>query len=93
DMESALGADSCVFPMMVLGVLRGVLVCANRPGERYAADDKKLLTHVARDIGAAWRILKARENEEFVRTVARGQLDLDTAKARAQALELNWAGA
>jgi hypothetical protein len=93
DMESALGADSCVFPMMVLGVLRGVLVCASRPGERYAADDKKLLTHVARDVGAAWRILRARDNEEFVRIVARGQLDSDSAKARAQALELNWAGA
>ncbi|HVC36960.1 MAG TPA: GAF domain-containing protein, partial [Gammaproteobacteria bacterium] len=60
DLESGFGTDGCVFPMMVLGVLRGVLVCANRPGERYAADDKKLLTHVARDVGAAWRILRAR---------------------------------
>jgi len=93
DLESGLGTDGCVFPMMVLGVLRGVLVCANRPGERYAADDKKLLTHVARDVGAAWRILRARDNEEFVRTVARGQLDIEAAKSRAQALELNWAGA
>lgn len=93
DMESTLGTDSCVFPMMVLGVLRGVLVCANRPGERYTADDKKLLTHVARDVGAAWRILRARDNEEFVRTMARGQLDIETAKTRAQSLELNWAGA
>ncbi|HVA56198.1 MAG TPA: GAF domain-containing protein [Gammaproteobacteria bacterium] len=93
DLESGLGTDGCVFPMMVLGVLRGVLVCANRPGERYAADDKKLLTHVARDVGAAWRILRARDNEEFVRTVARGHLDLEAARSRALALELNWAGA
>lgn len=91
DMESALGTDGCVFPMMVLGVLRGVLVCANRPGERYASDEKKLLTHVARDVGAAWRILRARENEEYVRSMARGQLDL--AAARARALELDWVGA
>jgi len=93
DLESGLGTDGCVFPMMVLGVLRGVLVCANRPGERYASDEKKLLTHVARDVGAAWRILRARENEEYVRSMARGQLNLDAAKARAQALELDWAGA
>lgn len=93
DLDSGLGTDGCVFPMMVLGVLRGVLVCANRPGERYASDEKKLLTHVARDVGAAWRILRARENEEYVRSMARGQLNLDAAKARAQALELDWAGA
>ncbi|MGH8321558.1 MAG: GAF domain-containing protein [Gammaproteobacteria bacterium] len=92
DLDSGLGTDSCVFPMMVLGVLRGVLVCANRPGERYATDEKNLLTRVARDVGAAWRILRAKENEEFVRNVARGQFDIETAKARAKALELAWAG-
>ncbi|MGH8396835.1 MAG: GAF domain-containing protein [Gammaproteobacteria bacterium] len=93
DLDSGLGKDGCVFPMMVLGVLRGVLVCTNRPGERYASDEKKLLTHVARDVGAAWRILRAKENEEFVRSIARGQLDIEAAKERAQALELAWAGA
>ncbi|MDE2196884.1 MAG: GAF domain-containing protein [Gammaproteobacteria bacterium] len=93
NLESGLGTDGCVFPMMVLGVLRGVLVCANRPGERYATDEKKLLTHVARDVGAAWRILRARDNEAFVRTVASGQLNIEAAKARAQSLEAAWVGA
>ncbi len=81
DLDSGLGTGGCVFPVMVLEVLRGVLVCANRPGERYASDEKKLLTHVAR------------ENEEYLRSRVRGQFDLAAAKARAQALELNWAGA
>lgn len=92
-LESALGADGYVFPMTVLGVLRGVLVCANRPGERYASDERKLLMQVATDVAAAWRILRARENEEFVRAVARGDIKLSSVKTRAKALEQSWLGA
>ena len=93
DFTSSLGADGCVFPMTVLGVVRGVLVCANRPGEHFASDEKELISQVASDVGAAWRILRARDNEAFVRTVASGQLDIETAKARAQSLQTAWVGA
>ncbi|MGH8282137.1 MAG: hypothetical protein ACRERZ_08110, partial [Gammaproteobacteria bacterium] len=92
-LESSLGVDGCVFPMMVLGVERGVIVCANRPGEKYASDEQELLSQVACDVGAAWRILRARHNEEFVRNVARGQFDIEMAKAQARALETAWARA
>jgi len=44
-------------------------------------------------VGAAWRILRARDNETFVRTVASGQLDIEAVKARAQSLTLAWVGA
>jgi len=93
DFTSSLGKDGCVIPISVLGRLRGVLVLANRPGEHYAGDEKKLLTRVVRDVGAAWRILRARDNEEFVRAVAKGTLKPTAAKHRAQTLEAAWIGA
>ncbi|HVC37944.1 MAG TPA: GAF domain-containing protein [Gammaproteobacteria bacterium] len=93
DYTSGLGADGCVFPMTVLGVVRGVLVCANRPGEHFASDEKELINQVASNVGAAWRILRARDNEAFVRTVASGQLNIEAAKARAQSLQTAWVGA
>ena len=85
-LESGLGEDGCVFPMVVLGTLRGVIVCANRPGEHYAADEKKLMTEVAREVGAAWRILRARDNEAYVRAMAEGELTLKAAREKARAL-------
>lgn len=87
-LESGLGEDGCVFPMLVLGTLRGVIVCANRPGEHYAADEKKLMTDVAREVGAAWRILRARDNETYVRAMAEGELTLKAAREKARALAL-----
>ncbi len=56
DVGSALGDDGCVFPMNLLGNLRGALVCSNRPSVHYAMDEKTLLTQVASDVGAALRI-------------------------------------
>jgi hypothetical protein len=90
--ESQLGDDGYVFPMMVLGNLRGLIVCRNRPHERYASDERKLLTEVARDVGAAWRILRARDNEDLVVALAAGALPVKTLKEKAKALTLAWAG-
>ncbi|HVC37116.1 MAG TPA: GAF domain-containing protein, partial [Gammaproteobacteria bacterium] len=92
-LASGLGAEGCMFPIIVLGRLRGVLVCANRPGEHYASDEIKLLTRVVRDVGAAWRILRARDNEELVRALAQGTLKPAAARARAKVLEAAWVGA
>ncbi len=89
-VESALGQDGCLFPMVVLGTLRGVIVCANRPGEHYAEDEKRLMEQVARDVGAAWRILRARDNEAYVRAMAGGELTLKAAREKARALALTW---
>ena len=93
NLESALGTDGCAFPMMVLGRLRGVLACANRPGEHYATDEKELLTQVAREVGATWRILRARDNEAYVRAMAEGELGLKAAREKAKSLALSWKGA
>lgn len=90
-LSSALGTDSCVLPMLVLGNLRGLLVVRNRPGEHFGADEKTLLAEVAQEVGAAWRILRARENEALVLSLADGQLKtLKAARDRARALTLAW---
>lgn len=86
DYRSALGAEGCVFPINVLGRLRGVLVCANRPGEHFAPDEKRLLAQVINELGAAWRILRAKENEEVLQALADGRLEPSAARVRAQEL-------
>lgn len=91
-LVSTLGTEGCVFPMTVLGVECGVLVCTNRPGEQYPSDERALLAKVACDVGAAWRILKTLENEDFVRGIASGQIKPKTVKAQARKLELAWSG-
>ena len=92
-LVNTVGTEGCVFPMTVLGVEHGVLVCANRPGEQYPSDERTLLAKVASDVGAAWRILKSRENEDFVRGVASGQIKPKNVKTLARKLELAWSGA
>ncbi len=90
EFASALGADGYGFPMTTQGVLQGVLVCANRPGEHYAADERKLLAQVARQMGGALLAINAREDRNFIRSVARGVLDPDSTRAQALRLETGW---
>lgn len=92
DFKSSLGTEGCVIPITVLGRVRGMLVLANRPGEHYATDEKKLLSQVVRDVGAAWRILRARENEQFVWALAQGEIKSTLARNRAKALASSWSG-
>lgn len=91
--DSTLGEDGCAFPMTVLGNLRGIIVCKNRPHERYGSDERKLLSRIAGDVGAAWRILRARDNEEFVRAVAEGEIKAAAVRRRAKSLRIAWAAA
>ena len=86
ELHSALGSDGYVFP---LGT-RAVLVCANRPGEHYAADERRLLATVARQVGAALLAINAREDRDFVRSLARGTLDPATVRDQALRLETTW---
>ncbi|MGH8321365.1 MAG: GAF domain-containing protein [Gammaproteobacteria bacterium] len=88
DFPGALGEDGCVFPMTVLGTLRGAIVCKNRPGEHYAAHEKQLLTEVARSVGAALRILHARDNEALVAAMAEGKLPAESLCEKARTLML-----
>lgn len=93
DVGSALGNDGCVFPMMVLGNLRGAVVCLNRPSVHYAMDEKSLLTQVASDVGAALRILRARDNEAIVTELAEGKVPAGVLRERARAVQVARAGA
>lgn len=92
-LASALGTDGCAIPMLVLGNLRGLLVVKNRPGEHFGSDEKALFTQVARDVGAAWRILRARDNEALVAAMAAGTVPPKKAFAEAKKLSLGWVGA
>ncbi len=89
-LGSKLGEDGCVFPMLVLGKLRGALVCRNRPGEHFSSEEKLLLTQVAREVAGAWRILRARDNEALVLALAQGALSPDEAREKARSLALSW---
>lgn len=86
EVGSALEGDGCLFPMMVLGNLRGAVVCRNRPGEHYAPDERQLLTQVAGDVGAALRILRARDNETIVAELLTGKVSAQKLRQKARAL-------
>ena len=87
ELASALGADGYVFPLRVAGGLQGVLVCANRPGEHFALDERKLIAKVARQVGLAWQNILARESQAFVRAVAQGSLKPEELRERALMLD------
>lgn len=89
DVVSALGSDGCVFPMTVSGTSREVLICANRPGSHYATFEKVLLTAVAQAVGAAWRNLRARDNEAYIQAMAAGEFSQKSARELARSLVLN----
>ncbi|MHB8405196.1 MAG: hypothetical protein ACYDCJ_07225 [Gammaproteobacteria bacterium] len=82
-IHSLLGADGYVFKMGA----QAVMVCANRPGEHYASDERKLLAYVARQVGAALNSINVRESLDFVRAVASGKLGLAAAREQAAKLE------
>ena len=86
---SGLGQDGCVLPILVLGKLRGVIVCSNRPGEHYANYEKTLLTDVAQAVGTAWSILRAKDKDAYVHTMAAGELGIEAAREQARKLTLS----
>ncbi len=61
DLDSTLGQEGYVFPMSVRGSVIGALVCGPRPGEAYTADERKLLAHVANQVGVALHALRVQE--------------------------------
>ncbi|HEX6260913.1 MAG TPA: GAF domain-containing protein [Woeseiaceae bacterium] len=86
DVTSALGNDGFVFPMAVRGVLGGALVCGPRI-EAYTRDERSLLAELAQQVGTALHALRARDKEALVRALARGEINLSTARQRARAVQ------
>ncbi|MGH8397909.1 MAG: hypothetical protein ACRETA_06660 [Gammaproteobacteria bacterium] len=72
EIHSALGTDGYVFPMLANGMLQAILVCANRPGEHYTADELHLLSYVARHLGTALYGLRMRAHTQFVAALSNG---------------------
>lgn len=84
--RSALGASGLVLPMMQQGRLAGFVVCAARPAEDYAPDERELLRRVAHEIGAALRSLRAAQSERLVASLASGALPAEQGVATARTL-------
>ncbi len=87
DLQSTLGPDGYVFPMPALGELQGVLVCANRPGENYAADERKLLNYLGRQMGLGLYALRMRDRNHLIESLANGLLPVSP-EVRDKAREL-----
>ena len=89
-LSSIVGSDGYISPMGS----QTMLVCANRPGERYSSDERKLLTYFARQVGAALDQLHVKEamkrleaKASLVDAVLTGALPA-SAKLKARAREL-----
>lgn len=67
--------------------LQGVLVCAKRPGEHYAADERKLLAYVAHQVGSTLYVLRMQAKLKLVDTLASGGMT-SLAEIQAKAREL-----
>jgi len=74
EFHSALGSDGYVFPMAAHGQLQEVLVCANRPGEHYAVDERLLLAHVAQQMGMALYALRMQAKAKLVEALVKAPL-------------------
>jgi len=90
ELASTLGTDGYLFPLIVGGHVLGVLICTNRPGEHYALDERRLIAKLVRQMGLAWQGILVRENQAFVRAVARGTLKHEAARKRALKLADTW---
>jgi hypothetical protein len=66
--------EGYVFPLRVRAHLQGVLVVGPRPGERYALEERELISHVAHEVGATLFALRAQAIEQ----------ERDAANARAE---------
>jgi len=89
-LHSSVGTNGFVFAMG----RQAVLACANRPGEHYAVDERKLLAFVAQQVGAALDALQTQEvmkrlevKASLVDAVLAGTLPA-SAKLKAKAREL-----
>jgi len=67
-------------------------VVKNRHQEHFGSDEKELLIQVAQSVGAAWRVLRARDNEALVSSMAARRINPDEAFSEASRLALTWAG-
>ena len=64
EAPSGLGRDGYAFPLRARGHLLGVLLVGPRPGERYAAEERELIAHVAHAVGASLFALRAQDTEQ-----------------------------
>ena len=83
EAPSGLGRDGYAFPLRARNHLLGVVVIGPRPGEHYAAEERELVAHVVRAVGASLFALRAQATEQ--------QLSMARAQIEAAAAQLNQA--
>ena len=71
ELHSSLGTDGYAFPMTAHGEMQYALVCGNRPGEHYPADDRQLLAQLALEMGMALYALRMRAQSQVMEALAR----------------------
>ncbi|MGH8320224.1 MAG: GAF domain-containing protein [Steroidobacteraceae bacterium] len=95
EAPSGLGPEGYVFPLRARDRLLGVLVVGPRPSEHYAAEERKLMAHVAHAVGASLFALRARATEEQLSAAhaeieaSAARLDAACAQARTSAALLS----
>jgi hypothetical protein len=85
-LDSKVGTDGLLMPVILHGELLGAVALANRPGERYPTDERELLGHVVHEAGVALHNLHARDNARLIAELAAGEISPEAATKRAQAL-------
>lgn len=87
DLGSRLGADGLAFPVVLRGVLIGMLVLAARPSELYTPKERELLLRVAHEVGASLHAMYVSATRAFLVDVAKGSLPA-SAETQAAAQQL-----
>ncbi|HEX4266399.1 MAG TPA: hypothetical protein VHY36_00830 [Steroidobacteraceae bacterium] len=85
-LDSGMGFDGLVFPMIVGEMLSGAVVCRPRAGEQFAPDVRAALAEAAHNLGASLYILRYREQARLVADIATGRIDETDARQRAIAM-------
>lgn len=73
-LDSGLGADGLAFPVVLRGVLTGLMVLAPRPGELYSPKERQLLLYLTHQVGMSLHAMYVDQTRAFVTEVANGSL-------------------
>lgn len=87
DLDSNLGADGLAFPVVLRGMLIGMLVVASRPSELYSPKERELLLDLTHRVGTSLHAMYVNQAQAFLTEVANGVLP-SSEKTRALATQL-----
>lgn len=83
---SALGLEGWAFPMRLRDELAGALLAIPAPGLQFAPDEREALATLAQELALAQAMLRAREHERFIATIAAGAVEAPALQMQARQL-------